>query len=168
MIIKILVPFDFSEPSAKALKHAVRLSGLLSAENKIILLHVIEELSTRMALEEAFGSGKWKEEEEKHKKEGNGTELGEYERELVEQMERQPTKIAREADVNGNRSLARRYLCRVGGRPMDRILEVAKEENCDFIVLGNVGHVGLSKMLSMGSVSREVLEKAPCPATIVH
>lgn len=80
-------------------------------------------------------------------------------------MERHTTRIAREA---GARAPAMRYLIRVGGRPADRILEVAKEENCDLVVLGSVGHSGLSKMLKMGSVSREVLEKSPCPATIVH
>jgi nucleotide-binding universal stress UspA family protein len=162
--MKILVPFDFSEPLAKALRHAMSLSGQMSAENEIFVLHVIEELSTRMALE-AFGSGRWREEEERHKKEGAGTELGEYEQDLVDQMERQATRIAREI---GGRAPVMTFLVRVGGRPADRILEVAKEENCDFIVLGSVGHTGLSKMLKMGSVSREVLEKSPCPATIVH
>lgn len=163
--MKILVPFDFSEPSTKALRHAMSLSGQMSAQNEIVVLHVIEELNTRMALEEAFGSGRWKEEEEKRKKEGAGTELGEYEQDLVDQMERQATRIAREI---GDRAPVMTFLVRVGGRPADRILEVAKEENCDFIVLGSVGHTGLSKMLKMGSVSREVLEKSPCPATIVH
>lgn len=166
MVLKILVPFDFSEPSEKALKHAVTLSGLLSAENEIILLHVIEEISTRMALEEAFGAGRWKEEEEKRKR--DGTELSRYEKEIVDHMEKEGSAIAEE--VGGQRStpLAIRYLCKVGGRPADRIVEIAKEEKCDFIVLGNVGHTGLSKMLGMGSVSRQVLERSPCPATIIH
>jgi nucleotide-binding universal stress UspA family protein len=167
VVLKILVPFDFSEPSEKALRHAVRLSGLLYAENEIILLHVIEELSTRMALEEAFGTSRWKEEEEKRRKEG-GTELGRYEKEILLHMESEACAIADE--VGGKRSmpLVIRYLCKVGGRPADRIVEIAKEEKCDFIVLGNVGHTGLSKMLKMGSVSREVLERAPCPTTVVH
>ncbi len=163
--MKILVPFDFSEPSEKALRHAIRLSGLLSVENEVILLHVIEELSTRMALEEAFGSGRWKEEEEKRKK--DGTELSKYEKEILLHMESEASAIAKEAGSQRSTPLVIRYLCKLG-RPAGRIVEIAKEENCDFIVLGNVGHTGLSKMLSMGSVSREVLEKSPCPATIVH
>jgi nucleotide-binding universal stress UspA family protein len=163
--MKILVPFDFSEPSVKALKHAMTLSGPMSAQNKVIVLHVIEELSTRMALEEAFGAGRWKEEEERRKKEGTETELGEYEQDLIGQMERHAKRIAQEA---GGRGPEMRYLIRVGGRPADRILQVAKEENFDLIVLGSVGHTGLAKMLKMGSVSKEVLEKSPCPATIVH
>lgn len=166
MALKILVPFDFSEPSEKALKHAVKLSGLISAENEIILLHVIEELSTRMALEEAFGSGRWKEEEEKRKR--DGSELSRYEKEILLHMQSEAGAIADEAGGKRSTPLVIRYLCKVGGRPADRIIEIAKEEKCDFIILGNVGHTGLSKMLSMGSVSREVLEKAPCPATIVH
>lgn len=163
--MKILVPFDFSEPSEKALKHAMTLSGLMSAQNEVVVLHVIEELSTRMALEQAFGTGGWKEEEERRKKEGTETELGEYEHDLIDQMERHATRIAREA---GARAPAMRYLIRVGGKPAERILEVAKEESCDLIILGSVGHTGLAKMLKIGSVSREVLEKSPCPATIVH
>ncbi|NWG37485.1 MAG: universal stress protein [Nitrososphaera sp.] len=165
MVMKILVPFDFSEPSAKALRHAMTLSGVMSSKNEVIVLHVIEELSTRMALEQAFGTGRWKEEEERRKKEGKETELGEYEQDLVAQMERYAKRIAEEV---GAGAPAMRYLIRVGGRPADRILEVAKEESCDLVVLGSVGHSGLAKMLKMGSVSREVLEKSPCPATIVH
>lgn len=165
MTIKILVPFDFSEPSEKALLHAFRLSSLISVENEIILLHVIEEISSRMALEAAFGSDGWKKEEEKLRK--NGTDLSRYEKEIIDQMQKEMSALLSDTNIQ-YKPFAIRYVCKIGGNPADRILEIARSEACDFIILGNVGHTGLAKMFNLGSVSREVLEKAPCPTTVVH
>jgi nucleotide-binding universal stress UspA family protein len=48
------------------------------------------------------------------------------------------------------------------GDPAMGILEVAKEYNCDLIVMGTHGRTGLSRLL-MGSVSEKVLRSALCP-----
>ncbi len=42
------------------------------------------------------------------------------------------------------------------------ILSVARETNCQMIVMGTHGRSGLSRLL-MGSVAEEVVRKAPCP-----
>jgi nucleotide-binding universal stress UspA family protein len=38
----------------------------------------------------------------------------------------------------------------------------------DLIVIGNVGRSGISKIRMLGSVSRRVGERAPCPVMIIH
>jgi len=40
------------------------------------------------------------------------------------------------------------------------------KEKIDLIIIGNVGRSGISKIRTLGSVSRSVSERAPCPAMI--
>ena len=46
MYRKIIVPYDGSEPSNKAVDHAVQIAKLTGLKSDVILLHVIEEFPT--------------------------------------------------------------------------------------------------------------------------
>ena len=52
------------------------------------------------------------------------------------------------------------------GRPADKITQIAKEENSDLIVIGRSSR-GLIARWLYGSVSDEVVRKAPCPVLVV-
>jgi len=52
------------------------------------------------------------------------------------------------------------------GDPAATIMQVARERNCDLIVIGSHGRTGLSRLL-MGSVAETVLRKASCPVLTV-
>jgi nucleotide-binding universal stress UspA family protein len=52
------------------------------------------------------------------------------------------------------------------GAPSSQILEVAREENTDLIVMGTHGHSGLGRVL-LGSVADRVVRLAPCPVVTV-
>jgi nucleotide-binding universal stress UspA family protein len=52
------------------------------------------------------------------------------------------------------------------GNPAAEIVRVAKENNCDLIVLGTHGRTGLGRLL-MGSVAEQVVRKATCPVLTV-
>ncbi len=52
-----------------------------------------------------------------------------------------------------------------GNAPVE-IIEVARETNCDLIVMGTHGRTGLGRLL-MGSVAEQVMRKAPCPVLTV-
>jgi len=54
----------------------------------------------------------------------------------------------------------------VEGDPVMWILQVAKENNYDLIVMGTHGRTGLSRLL-MGSVAEKVLRSALCPVMTV-
>jgi CheY-like chemotaxis protein/nucleotide-binding universal stress UspA family protein len=50
----------------------------------------------------------------------------------------------------------------VVGDPAAEILRVAKERQCDLILMGTHGRTGIGRFL-MGSVAEQVLRRAPCP-----
>ena len=50
----------------------------------------------------------------------------------------------------------------VTGEPAAAIVEFARSENVDLIVMGTHGRTGFSRLL-MGSVAEAVVRKAPCP-----
>lgn len=52
------------------------------------------------------------------------------------------------------------------GYPAKKILQIAKEENFDLIVMGSSGR-GTITRLFFGSISDEVIRKAPCPILLV-
>jgi nucleotide-binding universal stress UspA family protein len=52
------------------------------------------------------------------------------------------------------------------GDPATEILRLAKERNCDLIVMATHGWTGLTRLL-MGSVAEAVVRKAPCPVLTV-
>ncbi|MDP7976006.1 MAG: universal stress protein [Thermoprotei archaeon] len=53
------------------------------------------------------------------------------------------------------------------GKPVKSIIESAKEEKADLIIIGSHGLGGLSKLL-LGSVSSKVVEEAPCSVLVVR
>jgi nucleotide-binding universal stress UspA family protein len=52
------------------------------------------------------------------------------------------------------------------GEPVPEILRVARETNCDLIVMGTHGRRGVGRLL-MGSVAEQVMRQAPCPVVTV-
>jgi nucleotide-binding universal stress UspA family protein len=55
----------------------------------------------------------------------------------------------------------------VEGDPCEAILGVARERNCDLIVMGTHGRAGLDRMI-LGSVAEHVVRRAPCPVVTVR
>jgi nucleotide-binding universal stress UspA family protein len=53
------------------------------------------------------------------------------------------------------------------GDPLDGIVEYAKREGIDLIVMGTHGRKGLAHMF-LGSVAERVIRTAPCPVLTVH
>jgi universal stress protein A len=52
------------------------------------------------------------------------------------------------------------------GDPAAEIQRVARQTQCDLIVMGSHGRTGLTRLL-MGSVAEQVVRKAPCPVMVV-
>jgi nucleotide-binding universal stress UspA family protein len=56
------------------------------------------------------------------------------------------------------------------GYPSEKILQFAEKHNMNLISIGNASRTGISKVktLALGSVSRNISERAQSPVMIVH
>jgi nucleotide-binding universal stress UspA family protein len=162
MFKKILVPYDGSGPADKALDQAVNIAKSLGRDNKpdVILLHIIAEFPTHHFIERPARSIKT----------GEKTTLSRYLKEVYEMIEESATDaLAKKKDEIKKFSdfeIKTRILA--AAHIADTIIAVAEKEKADLIVIGNIGRFGMSKIRTLGSVSRSVSERAPCPVMIVH
>lgn len=55
----------------------------------------------------------------------------------------------------------------LSGSVVDTLVDLARSEHADLIVLGSHGRKGLSRLI-VGSVAEGVMREAPCPTLVVH
>lgn len=136
---KILVPIDFSEHSLKALDAARSLAKL--SGGSVLLLHVLQPIVIVQGeippLVVPTDSGR----------------VEAAEKELAAIIERLGAGVSMEATVRD-------------GHPWDTVCEVAREKQCDVIVLASHGYTGLKRML-LGSTAEQVLRHSHCPVLVV-
>lgn len=65
-------------------------------------------------------------------------------------------------------SIQTKVISDVEGSIVYNIIKYAEEEQVDLIVIGNIGLGGISKIKTLGSVSRSLAEKTMCPILILH
>jgi universal stress protein A len=141
-----LVAYDFSPPSERALARAV--SDLASmGGGQILLLHVHAPLSTGFGFEL-----------------GSVTGFQDIDR-VVERESRERLEVIARTVTAAHPSI------KVGlhtelGRPADAIVETAKRDEVDLIVIGSHGRRGLERFF-LGSVAERVLRLAECPVMVV-
>ncbi|CCO06982.1 universal stress protein [Desulforamulus hydrothermalis] len=145
MYKKILVPLDGSERARKALSHAVELAAKLAA--KITLMHVVPSLPpyVNTAVDR----------------------LGQAQQAIVEELMKNGQELLDQyiSMFSGNNIAVDTFI--VMGQPADEILEKARAENYDLIILGSRG-LGEIKGYLMGSVSNRVSRHASCPVLIIR
>ena len=139
-IERILVPFDFSEHSDKALRWA---SGMAQKWNAaVMVLHVVPTpvyppIVMESFLDTARLEAGLKEDAEQRMKEMVGKEGA----------------VAVESRVEV-------------GEPFWDICRIAEEEKVDLIVMGSHGRTGLAHVL-VGSVAERVVRHASCPVVVI-
>jgi nucleotide-binding universal stress UspA family protein len=154
---RILVPYDGSKAADKALDHAVGLAADFKGSPEIILLNVIETILLPPRAGDAESSVT-------HEMVSPEVLRKEMYLSLKSHAKRMLSEKAREASHAGLKvSTEVKY-----GYAADEIVRLAREEQVDIIVIGNVGLRGISKIRILGSVSRSVAERAACPVMIIH
>jgi universal stress protein A len=141
---RILVPTDFSSSSDAALEYATMLADRLSASMHV--LHVIEEPDVA----------------------GWGSEI------YISELPRMREAAQQEAERRLNGIVTARELVRLkvsteiaDGRAARAIVDVARQQQIDLIVMGTHGRSGVARLL-LGSVTEKVLRTAPCPVLAVR
>jgi nucleotide-binding universal stress UspA family protein len=139
---KILCPTDFSEPSYKALKTADELAAHFSAQ--LVLLHVIPPVPGQHPYPDPPVA--------------NSTDEPLYQQKLALEAEGLLEALVRERVCKEVRAAA----LVVTGEPADEILQVAREQEVDLIVIATHGRSGWRRLV-FGSVAEQVVRLAPCP-----
>ena len=140
MYKKILVPTDGSEFAKKAQKQALFLANVCGAE--IIAISVTENnLVSGLPLDDEV------------------YQLNQILKERSEENLEEFDKLNKN-DLNITNVIKE-------GLPAKVILEVAKEEDVDLIVMGSSGKSGFDRFI-MGSVADKVVNSAKCAVLVVH
>jgi nucleotide-binding universal stress UspA family protein len=140
---KILVPQDFSEYSLHALKYAVTFAELFKSE--LIVLHIVEPIV--YPADFSFGQ----------------VSIPAMEEEIRKHSEEQLNELVEREIPAGIKATP---IIRVG-KPFIEIVEVAKGENADLIVISSHGRTGMDHVL-FGSTADKVVRKAPCPVLTIR
>lgn len=149
-IHKILVPVDYSAHSHEAIRAAADLS--IRYDASVTIVHVFELLSgVEASLAYSLPEGYML-----------------FTPQQVEDVTNEYKKLLegakREAEAAGARRVETRQL---QGTPAFAILDLAKTESFDLIVMGTHGRTGFGRVM-LGSVAERVLRAAPCPVFTVR
>ena len=141
-IRKILAPIDFSEHSMEAMRGAMELAKDLGAE-EVHLVHVIapQQRLIPSTIEQ-------------------NRELA-REGAMLEQAEEELARIKK--DELGNSKMV--IICAVVGPPVEKLVNYAKEQLIDLIVVATHGRTGGEHIL-IGSVSEKLVRNAPCSVLV--
>jgi nucleotide-binding universal stress UspA family protein len=145
-IKKILIPLDFSKTSLKALDYAAEISKANKAE--IILLHVTEGLHQN--LEPGYFVAP--------------AAPIDYLKDFIEQSDKQLNKLAEKLKEKGITKI--NTLTEVGNVYYE-ILDVAKKNKADLIVMGTHGVSGVKEFFA-GSNTFRIIRDAKCPVLSVQ
>jgi nucleotide-binding universal stress UspA family protein len=148
---KIMVPFDGSKFSQKALEMAIEISKKFSASLYLITIMDISSVRPPGAI---LGSQK--------KVIAKSLDViksaAKYE---AEKILSEKASICKKNDVDVHYEV-------LDGAPSNALLKLIKKWDMDLVVIGSHGLSGFSKIKALGSVSRKVSELADCPVLIVH
>ena len=158
MVFKtILVPYDGSAMSDKALDKAVELATVIK-ESRIIIIHVVPEIPTPI-FSRVIRSPQT----------GEVITYSEYMVALYQEMESEMRKRLEERKEKYSKYEFSIEIYITRGIPTDKIIEYAADKKVDIIVIGSIGVTGISKFFKgLGSVSRSVSEKVTCPVLIIR
>ena len=132
----ILVPIDFSKPSLRALRFAIRFAERFGAS--LALLHVIEPVAASDFLNMPLAM--------------DDAKLAKIAKRKLDVLSKTPP---------GTTCPIERKLVR-SGKPFHEITEAAKELKVDLIIIATHGYTGLKKVL-LGSTAERVVRYASCP-----
>jgi|1186.fasta_scaffold119028_1 nucleotide-binding universal stress UspA family protein len=152
---RILVPFDGSPLSEKALEQAVELAMI--AQSQIYILQVIDEIPLPYS---RFSKIEIKD----HK-----VVISLHAKKIYDEIKSEISPILEDKKKHySNDKISIITEIRIGD-PIQMIVDFTKEKDIDLIVMGTVGFTGITGMIKrLGSVSRGVLEEVSCTVMLIR
>jgi universal stress protein A len=144
---KILAPIDFSEHSMEAMRGAMELAKDVGAE--VHLMHVIAPHHHFIPLPLAT----------------SGEESRELVREaaMIEQAEEELARIKKD-EFGDSKNV---FTFAVVGHPVQKLVDYAKEQTIDLIVMATHGRSGVEHML-LGGTTEKIVRGAPCSVLVIR
>ena len=152
MYKNILVPHSGTPAGDNELKHAIHIAKNSNA--KIFILHIVEDVPHG-----PLGFGLHSSEMDKIKK-----QVKEVIRDMKDVMKKEMLKRVKICEKNNIKA----EFEVVVGLPAEEIMKVVSDKKIDLIVMAKRRKLkGIKKLLALGSVTRKVLEHAPCPTLVL-
>jgi nucleotide-binding universal stress UspA family protein len=145
MYKRILVPLDGSDTAQRGLAEAIRLAQPLKA--KLLLLQVLDDLGWLVEMSAV----------------ANSREMHREVRAYAEQVLAKAKQAAATKDVQAE-TIVREV---VGVRAAEAIVDEARQQGCDLIVMGTHGRKGLGRLV-LGSDAMAVVQSSPVPVLLVR
>jgi nucleotide-binding universal stress UspA family protein len=149
---QILVPFDGSKYSQRALDEAIGISKNVGSRLSVIMAVSSPVLEPPGMFFGMVRGVQW------------DKALDEYVNIASERADRilqESVEYCRKKGVKANYEV-------IEDKPEKAILDFSKRNKTDLIVMGSKGLKGIEKVKVLGSVSKHVLENSICPVLIVH
>lgn len=154
---RILVPYDDSEYSKRALDFALAIARTFNSQ--LHLLNIVEELNPSPRMERQYIISP---------KTGERESFEQYLKELYQDMKIDAKQMlaaqSRQIDSQGIETKTKVLL----GHAPSKIAEYIREEGIDMVVMGTLSRKGISRIAGLGSVARKISEDASCPVILIH
>lgn len=148
---KILVPYDGSKYSKKALLEAIDIAKEFGAELYVINVIDISTDVPSVILQNTINK-----------------KLRKLHREILEPHKTKVNTLLQEKVKMCKREGVDVFCDVIVGRPSESILKFAKNHCIELIMIGSRGLTKLKKLMVLGSVSRKIAEESKCPVMIIR
>lgn len=158
----ILIPFDFETTSERALDTALKIAKLVP-DSKITVLHVLREIAVPATVD-AFGGRIYS------FKTGEKVTGSVYAKEIYHEMRSEVLKKLEKKKQKCEKDGISCQIVVINGDPKEQILKYVQQQKIkiDLIVMGTAKRKGISKIIALGSIARNISENASCPVMLVH
>ncbi len=163
-IKKILYATDLSESAVHAFSYAVSLANMYGAG--ITILHVLAEFPGEEFIVNMIDTDTWEEIKNRHYSEARDQLIGKKRdhvaiKEVLEAFSEEAKTDAKDQSFVTDETLIKT------GAPAEIIVQTAKEQNCDLIVMGTHGH-GTFADVFVGSTAKWVIRQSPIPVLVIR
>ena len=148
---KILVPVDGSDASVKALQYATHLAELEANDAQLMVVHVLEDVKQggAIGLQAKYGNVRLVEGFKRARRDAALEWLKQVEVAAKKKRIQLKTEV-----LDGNSRVK-------------VIIDYAKKNSVDLIVLGSTGLTGFKRLL-LGTMANAIVSSAPCPVMVVR
>ena len=163
-IKKILYATDLSESAVHAFSYAVSLANMYGAG--ITILHVLSEFPGEDFIKSMITVDTWKEIKNRHYSEARDQLIGKKRDHRIIKDVLEAFSDKTQADAQEQTFVTDEVLIK-HGHPPETIVETARDQNCDIIVMGTHGH-GTFADVFVGSTAKWIIKHSPIPVLVIR